>query len=310
LSGGNLLDKKSRAFINCVGDDVKEAAIGRCLAGTLIPAENVRDVRLVQGCAKAAAGNTTKLALCVAESKGLNDDQRRVLNCARNNTSKEAAAGCIASGLIQDKNAAQAVSCAASSRGSYTEFALCVAAPQMSAEMRIAAECLTSTGGNPVAFAGCAGGRLTLRELEQCISGNWRSEDGCFGENNEVVKALNEHEKALRQVMRAAGLETSYDNMIGDLKRGRLGENNEVIKVFNVANAVISNAAGSAEDIANTVGNTANSVLGAPKQIADAVKDFTDRRRNELEAILPPLPQFPNGPDGNIRFGGTRIRLW
>lgn len=310
LSGGRLLDQKSRALVNCVGDEVKADAIGRCLAGSLIPSENVKDVRLVQECAKAAAGNSARLALCVAESKGLNEDQRRVLSCVRNNISKEAAAGCIASGLIQDKNAAQAVSCAASSQGSYTQFALCVAAPQMNAEMRIAAECLTSTGGNPVAFAGCAGGRLTLKELEQCISGSWRSEDGCFGENNEVVKALNEQEKALRQVMRAAGLETAYDNMIGDLKRGRLGENNEIVKVFNVVNIVMIDGAHAAENVGKALGDTGRAILGAPKLIADAVKDFGDQRRKELERILPPLPQFPNGPDGNIRVGGNRIRLW
>src|SRR5262249_35829993 len=63
-------------------------------------------------------------------------------------------------------------------------FALCAAARRMNEAWRIAAGCAVQTGGNPVGFAGCTAGLLTLKELAQCFSGG-----SCFGPNNTIVKA-------------------------------------------------------------------------------------------------------------------------
>ena len=72
-----------------------------------------------------------------------------------------------------------------------------------------AAECAVQTGGNPVGFAGCAVGRLTLKELGQCFQGQIRKER--FGPNNTIVLALT--------------------NAFNDLTKGP-GENNEVVKAL------------------------------------------------------------------------------
>lgn len=56
-------------------------------------------------------------------------------------------------------------------------------------ELTVAMECAMSSGGEPMTFAGCAGGRLTVMELNKCftigVGGN-----GCFADNNEIVKGL------------------------------------------------------------------------------------------------------------------------
>jgi hypothetical protein len=64
-----------------------------------------------------------------------------------------------------------------------------------------------SVGGNPVGFAGCTAGRLTIKELTQCFSGG-----SCFGPNNTIVKA--------------------YSNAFKDLLHGP-GANNEIVVAFN-----------------------------------------------------------------------------
>lgn len=128
--------------------------------------------------------------------------------------------------------------CYADSQGSPAGTALCMAGPKMNAELRIAAECAASTGGEPVSFAGCAGGRLAFKELTQCISGDWKAENGCFGENNAIVQYYSNLEKVARSVLEAAGLGTAYDNMLRDIHTGKLGENNEIVRIFNALNAV------------------------------------------------------------------------
>jgi hypothetical protein len=68
---------------------------------------------------------------------------------------------------------------------SSTQIGFSVHTPGMNEEWRIAAECAVQTGGNPVGFAGCSAGRLTLKELENCFNGK-----GCFGPNNTIVVGL------------------------------------------------------------------------------------------------------------------------
>jgi hypothetical protein len=107
---------------------------------------------------------------------------RAVLACAANaGSDSQKLAGCAASSVFPPEIARYAT-CAATSQGP-TSFALCAAGPVMNEEWRIAAECAVQTGGNPVGFAGCTAGRLTLKELTQCLSGG-----SCFGPNNTIVK--------------------------------------------------------------------------------------------------------------------------
>jgi hypothetical protein len=85
---------------------------------------------------------------------------------------------------------------------------LCAAAPQMNEESRIATECAMTTGGVPIAFAACTAGRLTVRELEKCLTGTFGKD--CFGPNNTIVVA--------------------FRTIANDLQHG-LGGNNDLVRL-------------------------------------------------------------------------------
>jgi hypothetical protein len=80
----------------------------------------------------------------------------------------------------------------------------------MNEEWRIAAECAVSSGGVPVTFAVCTGGRLTIRELFKCVQG--RIGESCFGPNNTIRKF--------------------FENAFHDLLNGP-GEGNDIVKGLN-----------------------------------------------------------------------------
>jgi hypothetical protein len=114
----------------------------------------------------------------------------------------------------------------------------------MNEEWRIAAECAVQTGGNPVGFAGCAAGRLTLKELTQCFQGQIGKD--CFGPNNTIVVALT--------------------NAFNDLIHGP-GKNNEIVKALDA----ISEWSGGPNSVVNNPWQLAggpNSVINNPKQLA------------------------------------------
>jgi hypothetical protein len=113
----------------------------------------------------------------------------------------------------------------------------------MNEEWRIAAECGVESGGNPVGFAGCTAGRLTIRELTKCFTGEVGKD--CFGPNNMIVKTLN--------------------NTFSDLTHGP-GENNELFKVIKVFGEVT----GRPNSVINNPGQLTggpNSLINDPGQI-------------------------------------------
>lgn len=143
-------------------------------------------------------------------SQGLVDDKtRKAAACAaRSNGDRGALAACAGQALLPGE-AGRLVGCAASSQGA-ASFAICAAAPSINEEWRIAAECAVSSGGEPMSFATCTGGRLTIRELGKCLTGKFGKD--CFGPNNTIVKY--------------------YTNMWNDLTKGP-GPNNDAVKVVN-----------------------------------------------------------------------------
>src|SRR5262245_22246047 len=113
----------------------------------------------------------------------------------------------------------------------------------MNEEWRIAAECAVQSGGNPVGFAGCTAGRLTIRELTNCFTGTVGKD--CFGPNNTIVK----------------GLANAFD----DLTHGP-GKNNEVVKAI----GAVAHLTGGSNSVINNPGQLAggpNSMINNPGQI-------------------------------------------
>jgi hypothetical protein len=208
---------------------VDHAKIAECLFGD---SPKYRTASEVMVCATNAHDTSSFIANC---SDIFIKDQktREALACAaESGGDKQKLAACAASSVLPP-DLARYAACAAASQGP-TSFAICAAGPIMNEEWRIAAECAVQTGGNPVGFAGCTAGRLTLKELTQCLSGG-----SCFGPNNTIVKAYtnafndllhgpgqgNEYVKALHTLQDASGGPNSVINNPGQLLGG---ENSDV----------------------------------------------------------------------------------
>ena len=139
-------------------------------------------------------------------------------------------------------------------------IATCLAAGQLrlNPELTIAVECAATSGGEPLVFAGCAGGRLTARELEKCLS-NGIGEGGCFGPNNEIVKGLRQLGVDMEQVLNPNGFAIqAFNTAVNDINNGP-GPNNDVVRAIETINNDIVNGPGENNDVRRVV----EDVLGA-----------------------------------------------
>ena len=226
--------------------DVKVAAcisnpdaiqIANCLAGD--EPELKKAIRLFN-CTSKRYDAASVIADC---AEGVLDDKTSLtLSCiARSGNDKAQLVGC-AAGAALPPDMARLVGCASNSPGP-TSFALCAAEPSMNEEWRIAAECLVETGGNPVGFAGCTAGQLTMRELSKCLTGEIGKD--CFGPENTIVKSLTD--------------------AFNDLTHGP-GQNNEIVKAIT--------ALGDLTGGPNSVIRNPGQILGGENS---AVRQFIDK---------------------------------
>jgi hypothetical protein len=328
---------KYKAAINCLQDPGKdlsakaqcarqaganipdELKLAQCTAGATTGAQLAQcagvqgadKVVAMERCLREASGDNTRRALCVGMQAGMNPEQRRVLECAA--TSKGAADGivCIAGPKLPPQ-VAKIASCAANSQGSPAGTAICLAGPSMNAELRIAAECAATTGGEPISFASCAGGRLTMKELQQCVAGGFKAENGCFGENNEIVKYYKAQEALLREALKVVGLEGAYQNMLNDLKNGKLGENNEVTRVLRFMNDLAT------KPPAQTISNAVEEAKKAGTLVADGAAKLNEEVNKvqkqaaaAVENAMPKVPpvtaktDLPGGGSAQVTVGPT-----
>lgn len=194
-------------------------------------------------CASGGTSAADLIANCTGDA--LDPKAKALASCVAKGNSDDFAgtAATCAAGAILPPELASVAGCVAKSTGG-VDAVLCVAAPQMNAETRIAMECASSTGGEPISFAGCTAGRLTAKELELCLSGKIGGPGGCFGDGNTLVIGLrniandlqygpgdnNEYVKAARALesfvrQRGKELENAWDQLFGpnsDFCRGDL----------------------------------------------------------------------------------------
>lgn len=109
----------------------------------------------------------------------------------------------------------------------------------MNPETQIIVGCAMATGGEPYAFAGCAGGQLTTRELNKCLTNGVGGSNGCFGPNNDIIKALGGTGQWLAgQFGPNNTLVNTWNNTVNDLRNGP-GPNHEAVRAIrNVGNAL------------------------------------------------------------------------
>lgn len=190
------------------------------------------------------ASTEVEQAACVATGVGADPKVVATVTCLAKSDGDNGAMVACAAGAALPPNVAKVASCAAESSGE-TDFAICASGLKMNPEWRIAAECAAESGGVPIAFAGCAAGRLTIRELQKCLSGQIGGEGGCFGPNNEIVKAVN--------------------TVANDLTHG-LGENNDIRVALGkvteplkqLVNGFVNGVQHATEQVGNAVGGAAH----------------------------------------------------
>lgn len=172
---------------------------------------------------------------CLVDQIPLGPKAMATVTClTKSNGDGQAMAACAALNVLPPE-VAKAAACASQSTGAIS-FALCATGSGMNAEMRMTAECASSSGGEPISFAGCTAGRLTVAELTKCMSGEIGTDGGCFGPNNTVVKTIN--------------------NIAKDLTEG-LGPGNELVKAFGPITEVIKDVGGKITEDLQRLGNEA-----------------------------------------------------
>lgn len=198
-AAGRFMSRSQKAMVDCVvstsDSDVTSFAKCAALHSGLKMSE---DQRILAKCGMKSKGSRDDFAACAGSAflgRNLGPNEQKVLGCAVSaggDTSKFAE--CSANALFGDKLSEEqqvAVQCAAQSQGDPTGFAICAGANmfnmQLNPEQQIAVQCVVSTGGQPKAAAGCIASRLTARELSKCLSHGIGGEDGCFGDNNDLV---------------------------------------------------------------------------------------------------------------------------
>lgn len=178
-----------------------------------------------------ASANTDNARLqCLAPSLG--PDAARLAGCLVDAVDGRDAAMCAANKLLRLPPQLERVGTCAQSAAGELDFVMCASGASINEELRIAAQCAASSGGEPFSTLGCAAGRLTARELLKCLSGDIGKEGGCFGPGNDLVRigggigtALVDGIKnvvgALAQTFEnvAAGLVKGVENLVGGIGR-------------------------------------------------------------------------------------------
>lgn len=299
-----MLDEEQLALYDCADQTATAVDLASCATG--VPLSDWQQT--IASCTGAIdAGSKEQLWECMRAQ--IDPAIAKAVDCGR--ALAQGTVSSCASVVGVDETTAEAVDCALRSEGEYEALLVCAAASELgeneqrwarcalsngdavgtvfcaeghrlglNPEQQIAASCAISTGGEPFSFASCAGGRLTVRELQKCISGGVGTSDGCFGKNNEIIKAAravgDAFEEAGRMLEDAgefaedlyADVEEVWEGIENDIVHGP-GRNNDIRKglrefdkgVQNLANDVGREAGQAFENVGRELSNAFNSIF-------------------------------------------------
>jgi hypothetical protein len=124
---------------------------------------------------------------CAAQ-RPLSLEEQRLAYCAFQSAGNFGAAASCAGFQFLNPNQQRLVACVASNGTNYVGAALCAGGRNLTPEQAIIANCTLQTAGQPFPFAACVAGPETAAELQKCVASGI-GENGCFGNNNNIVKA-------------------------------------------------------------------------------------------------------------------------
>lgn len=212
------------AVYDCVAKQSDDNMRAQCLAGLLLGQNERLMLNQVQDCYLQSGGNWQQLPLCLAGQQ-FNPSTQRTISCIQQQ---------MQSGGV---SAWGTVACVGSNNFN------------INPEMTIAVQCATTTGGNPLAWAGCTGGQLTERELSKCLTNGVGGSNGCFGPNNTIVQGLNQLGQVMQQQFGPKNdLVIGFNNAVNDIKHGP-GPNNDMVRIVNSVSRDITQGPGQNNDI-------------------------------------------------------------
>lgn len=149
------------------------------------------------------------------------------------------------------------IDCAARSGGNSSNFAVCAGGNIMglNPEQQIAVQCVVETQGQPYAAAACTATRLTQRELQKCFTDGIGGQNGCFGDNNDLVG-------------HNGWTARSFQNVVSDIQNGPgptndlVGQNGFVVRTVDNMRSDIANGPGRNNDIVGCNGWVNKNLFG------------------------------------------------
>jgi hypothetical protein len=223
----SMLGTREKDIYHCTMDSPSGAELAFCVVGAIGGEEERRITNQLNNCYSEHGSQWNEYPVCLLE-ENIDSDSAKLLNCVMEQADT----------------------------GSVDLFgtAVCFGVEKlnMNPEAQIAMQCAMMSGGEPFTFAGCAGGELTLRELNKCVETGIGG-DGCFGPNNDIVRALSDIGIDLnRQLGPNNDLVRAWNNGVNDLRDGP-GANNDLLQVANTIANDLSNGPGPNNDIVQAV---------------------------------------------------------
>lgn len=224
-----MFTKPQAEAYECARTSQDQLGMATCLAGTMVGAAERTAINQVSDCYRKLGKDWDKYTLCMANGQ-FSQETAAAMDCVKQQSeaptaSAWAVAGCIAGNALS-----------------------------LNAELTVAVECAMTSQGEPMTFAGCTGGRLTVRELEKCfthgVGGN-----GCFGPNNEIVKGLRAVGVDMEKILGPNGFAVqTWNNAVNDVQHGP-GPNNEIVKAIRTINNDLNHGMGENNDIRKVLTN-------------------------------------------------------
>ncbi len=227
----NMAGTKELEIFNCIksGSTPEERTL--CLFGKLGGAKERQIAAQLSQCYQQFGTDYSKYPLCMAGS-AFDGDLAKLVGCMQ----QQAQTGSV----------------------SIYGTALCYGQSKLNLnpETQIILQCAVASNGNGYAFAGCAGGQLMAKELDKCLTNGIGGANGCFGNNNTIIKGLKD---------------------IGNLLRADFGPNNTAVQLWNQAVNTLSfgpnnDAVKTIQNIGNELGRTPNNIGKAIKKVVPKIK--------------------------------------
>lgn len=252
------------ALRNCYDSASDEDEFHGCLVDKALPPA----YRLTKECLRRHDDDAAAAFVCSTGNRELQhryEQVREVQECAQDASNNAEVANCLGQPFL-GQNERYYANCLARNANDLSAAVVCGLAKDLTPEQQIALSCAVKTGGQPHAFATCAGGQLAAREIDKCWQHGIGTEKGCFGPNNELNKFWNGVDGTLRNTL---GPSSDLYRAFSLYKNNVLapGPNHELVRAANTVLNDLRHGPGPGHDIVRA----GNAISGGLQSVGSAV---------------------------------------